>query len=319
MEVSGSCSTPQPLHAPSPRQCSFLVLLEGPPPRGGRGPQRAHPGSTPPSLPPLPRPEREERATCEALKRQLVRCHGLMTAAGVEHLLGRQESDGGGGGSGPSATAGAETRFWQTLGCLEDALAGQQDQAGERYALTQLLAAWEPELHAVFLHYSLYDPGFATAWPPVLRQAGWRALLQDTAALPPPSAKAAVATAPELNPGVALREAAHQLFSVVASAAAAAPGPGPAPTTRLREEGSPTAQAPAGPPAAQAAGGLGFQLFCVALVRLAALLHTGTTSGVPTLTLSVRGARGVPVATGPLPCSSLTNAVWGGRRWGRRV
>uniref|UniRef100_A0A1D2AGS7 Uncharacterized protein n=2 Tax=Auxenochlorella protothecoides TaxID=3075 RepID=A0A1D2AGS7_AUXPR len=215
---------------------------------------------------------REERIGVDAMKRQAVLYHTALTSAGLAHMV-----SGDGNASFLRANqlsaeaARPEVRFWQVLQFLDPQLQLQADHHGERYSLTQLLHTWQADLHSVFLNYCLYDREFAKAWPPQLGIQGWTAFLKESGV--------STSTA---KPGAenATGEAALELFSRLAEGQGSCEEPGGSAepgTDALAQQGaepSPvTASASAVPPLPSAEPArLGFQLFCVALVRLARLL-----------------------------------------------
>lgn len=129
----------------------------------------------------------------------------------------------------------------------------------------------QADLHSVFLNYCLYDREFAKAWPPQLGIQGWTAFLKESGV--------STSTA---KPGAenTTGEAALELFSRLAEGQGGCDEPGGSAqpsTDALAQQGaepSPaTASASVVPPLPSAEPArLGFQLFCVALVRLARLL-----------------------------------------------
>ncbi|KAK2078295.1 hypothetical protein QBZ16_004164 [Prototheca wickerhamii] len=132
----------------------------------------------------------EERLSFEALKKQAVVQHTLLQSAGLGPPLRVPGAGDEGAGDGgvrafdvAAAAARPEGRLWRTLEVMSPLLQTQQDPTGERYALTQLLHSWLPDLHATFLNYCLFEPDYAHQWPPALGTTGWSAFLTESKAL----------------------------------------------------------------------------------------------------------------------------------------
>ena len=126
---------------------------------------------------------KEDIVVFDALKKQMVFYqHAVVTAGGAMGELAGGLAAGAAGG-GVVALRGAEKpelRYWETLAAVEDLLLREADPEGERYSLAKVLATCQPELHPIFLHYCLLDPGFARHWPPQLTLAGWLTFMKDT-------------------------------------------------------------------------------------------------------------------------------------------
>ena len=227
---------------------------------------------------------REERLSFEALKKQAVVQHTLLQSAGLGPPLrapGAGDEGAGDGGARAfdvaAAAARPEGRLWRTLEVMSPLLQTQQDPTGERYALTQLLHSWLPDLHATFLNYCLFEPDYAHQWPPALGTTGWSAFLTESKALGDGEGR------PAPDPHALFARAAAGWRPTPPSVEAAGAGPASRPT-----EDPAGGHAGANTPACER---IDFQSFCALLLHLAEACLPARPEDPGSPSFSVRGGR----------------------------
>lgn len=227
---------------------------------------------------------REERLSFEALKKQAVVQHTLLQSAGLGPPLRVPGAGDEGAGDGgvrafdvAAAAARPEGRLWRTLEVMSPLLQTQQDPTGERYALTQLLHSWLPDLHATFLNYCLFEPDYAHQWPPALGTTGWSAFLTESKALGDGEGW------PAPDPHALFARAAAGWRPAPPSVEAAGAGPASRPI-----EGPAGGHAGASAPACER---IDFQSFCALLLHLAEACLPARPEDPGSPSFSVRGGR----------------------------
>ncbi|PSC76497.1 disulfide-isomerase like 2-2 [Micractinium conductrix] len=119
---------------------------------------------------------REEQAACDALKKLMV---FYQHSVGDSSFLTAAAAATQEGGRALRGIERPEMKYSETLQDVDELLMREVDPPGERYALSKVLHTCQADLHAIFLHYTMLDAGFARHWPPQLTMQGWLAFMKD--------------------------------------------------------------------------------------------------------------------------------------------